>query len=73
LIPDGTLEIPCPDPQILPGSHDVNILLVVREHAPRRMEEIKMELLELYGRREKLEKEARILQRLIDALEEPNE
>lgn len=73
LIPDITMDIPCPEPVNLPGSRDVNILLVVREHAPRRMDEIKMELLELYGRQQKLEKESLILQRLINALEEPNE
>lgn len=73
LIPDITMDVPCPEPMNLPGSHDVNILLVVQEHVPRRLDEIHKELLELNLRREKLEKESRTLQRLFGALEEPNE
>lgn len=72
LIPDVTMDIPCPDPQILPGSMDVNILLLVQEHVPRRLDEIHNELQGLHQRREKLEKESRTLQRLFGALEESN-
>lgn len=70
LIPDVNMDIPCPEPMNLPGSHDVNILLLVREHVPRRLDEIQKELNGIRDRQSRLEAESRTLQRLFGALEE---
>lgn len=69
LLPTMTIEMPSADTDFLPGSRDVNIILMVQEHVPRRLEMIHKELQEMRERQQKLEHESRTLQRLFEALE----
>ena len=53
----------------LPGSHDVNLALMVRDHAPRRITDIEREVKDLENRIVKLNDERDTLNRLIAALD----
>lgn len=68
-LPTMTIDMPIPSTNFLPGSHDVNIILMIKEHVPRRIDSIHKELEIMRHRQQELEREASILHRLYDALE----
>lgn len=68
LPPVVTMEnIPLPPP--LPGSQDVNLILMVKEHGPKRIDVIDKELQEMETRTARLVAERSTLERLIKAVE----
>lgn len=71
ITPISTAEFPVPEyePDLL-GGHDVNIILMVQEHAPRRVKEIETQIRDLSERIHKLNAEKDTLNKLIAAITE---
>lgn len=70
-IPISTAELPIPRfDDMQTGGHDVNIVLMIKEHAPRRIDQINDEVTTLQERMKKLEAERELLHKLYDVVKE---
>lgn len=70
-IPISTAELPLPRfDDMQTGGHDVNIVLMIKEHAPRRIDQINDEVTTLQERMRKLEAERELLHKLYDVVRE---
>ena len=67
--PISTAELPIPRlDDMHTGGHDVNLILMVKEHAPRRLDNIEKELAKLQKQMQDLQNEASIITKLYEVV-----
>jgi len=63
----GEFQIPAMD-SLQTGGHDVNLILMVKEHAPRRLENIDREVKKLQKQMQDLQREAEVIGKLYEVV-----